>query len=162
MTREISYEVNALQVRYYYYYILPRSALTPPEFIRYSWSSNIFERWLPDKAPPRNHSQRVLVSHRTHGGPSRISISVMVEYIPVGKIKSVPGDATAYRLVPYPNVVNIIRWKDNTPEDVKWAQMSPHKVMGIISDGNMELSKGPKVDRYGNYGEYSGQRVELN
>jgi hypothetical protein len=81
----------------------------------------------------------------------------MVEYIPMRKSKSVPDDATAYQRIPYPNVVNIIRWKDNTPENVKWAQMSSCKVMGIIPDRNEELSGGPNVEGYRSYGEYSGQ-----
>jgi hypothetical protein len=82
-----------------------------------------------------------------------IQMSVMVEYYPLTKINSVSSGSTAYRRVPYPNVVNIIRWKENTPENVKWAQMSSRKVMEIVNTGVGEASGGLKVDGYGNYGK---------
>jgi hypothetical protein len=49
-----------------------------------------------------------------------VEMSIMVEHFTIAKINSMPGDATVYQCVPHPNAVNIIRWKENTPENVKW------------------------------------------
>jgi hypothetical protein len=80
-------------------------------------------------------------------------MSIAAEYYPLAKIISVPGDATAYNRIPYPNVLNIIRWKDNTPENTKWAQMSSRKLLGIIKNGDEFVAGDARVDGYGNYGE---------
>jgi hypothetical protein len=81
----------------------------------------------------------------------------MFEYFPLTKVNSVPGDATAFQRISYPNVLNIIRWKDNTPENVKWAQMSSRKIMEIVTNGNEGSLGGLKVNGYGNYGERSNK-----
>ena len=82
-----------------------------------------------------------------------VEMTVMVEYYSLSKTNSVPDDATAYQRVPYPNVVNIIRWKGNTLENAKWAQISSRKIMEVFAKDVEEVSKGLRIDGYGNYGE---------
>ena len=73
-----------------------------------------------------------------------------------------PSDATAFQRIPYPNVLNVIRWKDNTPENMKWAQMSSRKIMEIVTNGNEDFLGGLKVNGYGNYGERSNKHQCLS
>lgn len=77
----------------------------------------------------------------------------MYEYFPLAKINSVPRDATAFQRYPYPNILNFLRWEENTQENVKWAQTTSRKVMEIVTSGNEELSGGLKINGYGNYGQ---------
>jgi hypothetical protein len=81
-----------------------------------------------------------------------VNMGIMAEYYPMAKINSIPGNATAHHRVPYPNVVNFIRWKENTPENLSWARSSSRKIMDIITDGS-GLSGDIEVEGYGNYGK---------
>jgi hypothetical protein len=83
-----------------------------------------------------------------------VQISLAFEYFPLAKINSVPDDATACHRIPYPNVLNVIRWKDNTAENMKWAQITSRKVTEIVTSRNEELLGSLKVEGYGNYGEF--------
>jgi hypothetical protein len=80
-------------------------------------------------------------------------ITILFEYFPLSKITSVPRGATPFNRLPYPNVVNITRWKDNTSEWLTWAQLSSQKILGIVLNGNDQVSGDQISNGYGNYGE---------
>lgn len=88
-----------------------------------------------------------------------IEIALMFENFPLGKNNSLPNDATACQRVAYSNVLNVIRWKENTPEALKLAQEISRQVTGIVTDANEELSDSEKVNGYGNYGAFLGRSI---
>lgn len=86
-----------------------------------------------------------------------VEITLTIEYFPIAKIDSIPGDATAFQRIPYANALNVIRWKEDTPENMTWAQMTSRKITKIVTDGNEELLGSLKTNGYGNYGEFFKQ-----
>ena len=79
-------------------------------------------------------------------------MSMVFEYFPLGKINNVPGDATACLRFPYPNVLSVLRWNDNTPGNGTWAQTSSRKFTEIVTNGNVDLQRDLKINCYSNYG----------
>lgn len=79
-------------------------------------------------------------------------VTLMFECFPLGKINSLPNDATACQRMRYPNVLNVIRWKDNTEEGVKWAQKSTRLITDVVIDANHAQGGVDKMIGYGNYG----------
>jgi hypothetical protein len=82
-----------------------------------------------------------------------ITMSCMFEYFPVSKICSVPNDATAFIRIPYPNTLNVFRWKENTEENLKFARDASKEITDILATGNIELA-GVEIASYGNYGAF--------
>jgi len=79
------------------------------------------------------------------------SISCAFEYIPHAKACSVPNDATACTRLPYNNVLNTIRWLENTEENLKFARNVSRQLMDIVLKANVELTDAENTV-YGNYG----------
>ena len=80
-----------------------------------------------------------------------MNMSCMFEYFPLAKICSVANDATAYVRVPYGNVLNIIRWTEDTEENLKFARDAAKDISHIVLKGNIELAAADNT-AYGNYG----------
>jgi hypothetical protein len=80
-----------------------------------------------------------------------MNMSCMFEYFPLAKICSVANDATAYARVPYGSVLNIVRWTEDTEENLKYARNAAGEISNIVLEGNTELASA-KNTAYGNYG----------
>ena len=81
-----------------------------------------------------------------------MTMSCMWEFFPLKKICSVPKDATAFSRSPYGNVLQIVRWTENTEDNLKYARDVSREIMDIVVKGNVELSDAENIG-YGNYGE---------
>lgn len=74
-----------------------------------------------------------------------LNVGLVLEYLPHGKINSVPDDATPYRRNLHGHAVFLIQWKEHSPEKQSLARDVSHNLAGLLSDGQC----------YGNYGELS-------
>jgi hypothetical protein len=83
-------------------------------------------------------------------GPE-FDIFIGFEYLPLTKVMQAGPDATAYVRRGYPNVINIIRWKDNTPENLEIARTIGQELIGIIAKSNIGAGAAVNLG-YGNYG----------
>jgi hypothetical protein len=86
----------------------------------------------------------------------KMQCGVGFEYFPLQKVSSVPKDATAFSRSPYPSILIMLRWPDDQADDLEFARSSVHDLMGIISEGNVDLPKperGASGYAYANYGE---------
>jgi hypothetical protein len=86
----------------------------------------------------------------TENHPSFVIICAF-EYIPLAKICSVPNDATACIRLPYYNVLNTIRWPENTEENLNFARNASRQLMDIVVKANVELTHAENT-AYANYG----------
>jgi hypothetical protein len=77
----------------------------------------------------------------------------MWEFFPLKKICSVPNDATTFSRSPYGNILQRVRWPENTEENLKYARDTSREIMDIVIKGNVELSDA-KNTGYGNYSEF--------
>jgi hypothetical protein len=82
-----------------------------------------------------------------------MNMSCMWEFFPLKKICSVPNDAKAFSRSLYGNILQIVRWPENTEENLKYARDASREIMDIVVKGNVELSDAENT-RYGNYGEF--------
>ncbi|KZP07487.1 FAD-binding domain-containing protein [Athelia psychrophila] len=78
------------------------------------------------------------------------------EYFGLKKAYSVPDDATACIRSPYCNVLNVIRWDENTEENLAFARDASRKITDAVVSGNVELEDSKATaGYYGNYGEFN-------
>lgn len=87
----------------------------------------------------------------TEGRPD-FHMTLVFEFVPLEKVTSVPINATAFQRFPYSNVLQIVRWSENTLEAAQNAQKASREVIDIIVSGNKELPGAQKASGYGNYG----------
>lgn len=81
-------------------------------------------------------------------------ISTIFELFPLAKINSVSNDACAFNIrCEASNVLTIVNWDQNTPENEKKGLAVSHAVSEIIA-GNEVKPEDSKDRAYGNYGEY--------
>ena len=78
--------------------------------------------------------------------PEEYTVAVLFEYFPLGKVNSVPDDATAYRRHLAPNVLTMIYAKEESEEAFKYSRDAAHELCGLIT--------GKAADNLG-YGNYS-------
>ena len=83
-----------------------------------------------------------------------MNMSCLWEFLPLKKICSVPNDTTACSRSPYLNVVQLVRWTENTEENLKYARDASREITDFVVKGNVELSAADNVG-YGNYGRLS-------
>jgi hypothetical protein len=79
-----------------------------------------------------------------------MSILCAFEYFGLKKVCTVPDDATASLRSPYCNVLNIIRWDENTEENLVFARNASKTITDIAISGNVELEDKESAG-YGNY-----------
>ncbi|KZP07477.1 hypothetical protein FIBSPDRAFT_1052937 [Athelia psychrophila] len=79
-----------------------------------------------------------------------MTMSCLFEYFGLKQVCSVPDDATASIRSPYFNVLNIIRWDENTEENAVFSRNASRKVTDIAISGNVELED-KASGGYGNY-----------
>ncbi|KZP17094.1 FAD-binding domain-containing protein [Athelia psychrophila] len=82
-----------------------------------------------------------------------LEMSCIFEFFGLKKACSVPNDATACIRSPYCNVLNILRWDENTEENLVFARDASRKVTDIAISGNVELEDKASAG-YGNYGKF--------
>lgn len=82
-----------------------------------------------------------------------VQMSIMFECHSLAKITSLPDDAAACLRSPYPNVMVVVRWKENSIEAEEWAQNASWIICAIVTDANDELKGPDKLSGYGNYGK---------
>jgi hypothetical protein len=92
---------------------------------------------------------KALVRHTEHRPD--VSITCAFEYMPITKICSVPSNATACIRIPHYNVVSVVRWKENTEENLKFARAASREITDTVVKGNVELTDAENT-AYGNYG----------
>ena len=80
--------------------------------------------------------------------------TIILEYFSLGKIRSVPLEATAFRRASTVNVLVGINWKDNTPENDLIAKGYAHNVAAILGRGQSALTTSESLG-YSNYGTLS-------
>jgi hypothetical protein len=84
-----------------------------------------------------------------------------IEYLSMDKIMSVPGDATALRRKPFSFVLSIVRWTENTPENLKAGKKACHDLANVVSNGNGDLTEADGVN-FSNYGRSDHSRMECS
>ncbi|KAJ3565810.1 hypothetical protein NP233_g7401 [Leucocoprinus birnbaumii] len=82
----------------------------------------------------------------------RFMVQVLYEWIPLNKINSVPMHATAYRRIPDPNCMVIIRWpgEAHSDEKVDDARTVAYQIASCVVGGESNL-KDAKSQGYANY-----------
>jgi hypothetical protein len=83
-------------------------------------------------------------------------MAIIFEYLPLAKINGVPQGTTAFRrdpTDPAANVLTLVMWDKDTPENLKYARDAVHEVSAIITEGQTNLSKS-QAEGYSNYGEF--------
>ena len=83
-----------------------------------------------------------------------LSILAIFEYFGLKKACSVADDATACIRSPYCNILNVVRWDENTEANAVFARAASRKITDIAISGNVELED-KASGGYGNYGETS-------
>jgi hypothetical protein len=86
--------------------------------------------------------------------PGFIGGNILIEYFALGKISSVPPDATAFRRAATVNVLVGAIWKGNKPENDLIARRYTHDVVDIIGQGQSAMSTSESLG-YANYGMFS-------
>jgi hypothetical protein len=82
-----------------------------------------------------------------------IDFALAYEFISPDKILEVPVHATAFfGRRPYPNVISIARWDEDTAANQDYARDAAYELTGIIGKGNVEATEADNMG-YGNYGE---------
>ena len=82
--------------------------------------------------------------------PEGFAISFIFEYIPSGKVTSVPRSATAFRRELGPNVVIVVVWTNDDKDSVDKARGYANAIAGILVSTNQEDNE--KSVGYANYG----------
>ena len=82
-----------------------------------------------------------------------IEIVLMLEYMPLGKVMAVDPESTAFVRRGYPLVLNVVRWKENTPENLESGRAISHELIEIITKANIGANDSINLG-YGNYGEH--------
>lgn len=165
MTNEVTYEqLTALMVG------LPVPRYPALELIKHSSAQNGVCRTRSPPMADRHASKaytkpRYEVIKKTFERLSELSknggdlqIVINLEYIPVKKVVSVPGDATALgRRQPCAFVLSIVRWTENTPENLKKGRSASYELADMVSKGNGDLTEADGVGfgMYGKWPDYS-------
>lgn len=58
---------------------------------------------------------------------------LILEYLPLSNITSVPADATAFRREPTPNVLALTHWKENSPENTARARSVSGEILSLVT-----------------------------
>ena len=74
-----------------------------------------------------------------------MNVAMILEYLPHGKINSVPEDATPYRRNIPGNNLFLIQWEENSPEKQQLARRIAHDLADLMPEG----------EGYGNYSKLS-------
>jgi hypothetical protein len=78
-------------------------------------------------------------------------IAILYEYLTLTQINSIPNGATPFRSPGY-NVLSLVRWPHDTPENLKYAGELVRELTNIVLKGRAELL-GSENSGYGNYGQ---------
>ncbi|TBU32020.1 FAD-binding domain-containing protein [Dichomitus squalens] len=78
--------------------------------------------------------------------PEQYTVALLFEYFPLGKVNSVPDDATAYRRHLSPNVLSVVYYKEESDKAFKYSRDTTHELCSLIT--------GKSADNLG-YGNYS-------
>jgi hypothetical protein len=164
MTKEIPFEaLNAIHVRpifiAYYMAVLTNDS-RPPQNPQLPHGLPTYLKGVRATKPRFEVSEKAFQAliQYTEKRPD-MNMSCMFEYFPLAKICSVANDATAYARAPYGNVLNIIRWTEDTEENLKYARDAAREISNIVLKGNTELTSANNT-AYGNYGAL--RRLNLN
>ncbi|EGO01574.1 hypothetical protein SERLA73DRAFT_103446 [Serpula lacrymans var. lacrymans S7.3] len=86
-----------------------------------------------------------------------LEVAILIEYFPLGKITEVTNDATAFRRVRAGNVLSLVYWDEDTPDNQQRARDIAWELSNIVVKGQHDLSE---VDNTG-YGNYDSDKVIL-
>lgn len=78
--------------------------------------------------------------------PEKYNVVLLFEHMPLGKVNSVPDDATAYRRNLTSNVLAVVYAQEESEEVFKYSRDACHEICGLIT--------GKAADNLG-YGNYS-------
>ncbi|KAF9459412.1 hypothetical protein BDZ94DRAFT_1268376 [Collybia nuda] len=81
---------------------------------------------------------------------TQIQATIIYEYFPLGKIRSIPNGTTAFRRDPTNAVLISITWEKNLVENNEKARAFAHEFAAIISGGQTEVSASEGLG-YSNY-----------
>ena len=115
-----------------------QNVFMPPEFNDYMKGTFLSD--APSKDLSREKFNRVIAFCQ-----GDMNVAMILEYLPHGKINSVPEDATPYRRNIPGNNLFLIQWEENSPEKQQLARRIAHDLADLMPEG----------EGYGNYSKLS-------
>ncbi|TDL29767.1 FAD-binding domain-containing protein [Rickenella mellea] len=115
---------------------------------------NYYIRGVSQLQPRADISQTIFDGMVKHSSDGEFHVNMLFEYLPLGKVNSVAHDATAFRSRgPQNNVVSLIIWGNNTPENTAKGRAIAHELTSVI----VESERPPSESDNSGYGNYEGE-----
>jgi hypothetical protein len=88
----------------------------------------------------------------THGRCSDgIDVAAIFEFLPLGKINSMPNGTAAFYRRPFCNMVAAFYWNDDTPEKAAFARETSRLLAKLVRESQPEACR--ELTGYGNVGK---------
>jgi hypothetical protein len=87
-------------------------------------------------------------------------VAMLFEFLPLGKINSVPNGTAAFYRRPFNNMGGLIYWTEDSPEKTAFARETCHLLTKLLRESQPEVCR--ELTAYGNIGQsfadYSRER----
>jgi hypothetical protein len=77
-------------------------------------------------------------------------VAMLFEFLPLGKINSVPNGTAAFYRRPFNNMGGVVYWNDDTPEKTAFGRETCHLLTKLVRESQPEVCR--ELTAYGNIG----------